>query len=534
MVASPSAQCRHTLSSLKNLYSLLEVSKGPESESLERKVLDELERFTLWVGNTGAAHGPQSPLSLESRLQEASEVFEFISTLLEDLSEVARERESGVPRKRGDTDVPQVSDIASGERAVGLPTAPSEKPDESSPDETTELLREIGACITRLFGITSLVHQAGSTDPFAKAYTRSRYQFADQYDIAHVGEKYPKLATAGNAWLRIRLGSAITQRRRFLSYIRDHLQKLEVENEYDDVPNIVIEEPQSARELFPGILPEPIPSKQLSTTMRDGPGLLSSLMTQQKPMESDAISFVTMSRSINGDVDTSAISRIPKLDDLRTENKEFACPFCYRVEKIRNERVWRRHVFSDLRSYVCTFQFCNSPYFSDVNDWFRHELRCHRVHYKCHVCSGRTFEHGNICIAHVQENHPELFSGGDEQQILDMARSPLDHIRARDCPCCSEWADRLEERANIFDISSDTSDHTVVVEQAVFKRHLASHLEQLALFAVPSQPAEDDTWSGAAIEGGSDDFSLGVSSLAFTDCNPSAPSSNSTSSVDTT
>jgi menaquinone-dependent protoporphyrinogen IX oxidase len=77
-------------------------------------------------------------------------------------------------------------------------------------DEETELLEEIRGYITRLFRIFSLIRQAALTDLFAKALSRNRYKFTDQFNIAYIGEKYPKLATEDRAWLRRRLGRAIT------------------------------------------------------------------------------------------------------------------------------------------------------------------------------------------------------------------------------------------------------------------------------------------------------------------------------------
>ena len=94
-----------------------------------------------------------------------------------------------------------------------------------------------------------------------------------------------------------------------------------------------------------------------------------------------------------------------------------------------------------------------------------------------------------------------MLEDGEQQLVLDIARKPLDQIPAQDCPCCSEWVDRLNKRAAVASIPSDTSNHILSVVPAVFKRHLASHLEQLALFAIPiGSAAEGDVNSNAAIK----------------------------------
>ncbi|KAH7393830.1 hypothetical protein DE146DRAFT_107911 [Phaeosphaeria sp. MPI-PUGE-AT-0046c] len=511
MAASVSDQSRNSLSSLQSIASFLASSASQESQVDKKQVVDELERFSLWVGNIGSTHGPDSPLSLESRLQEAPDVLEFVSQLLEDLAEVAE----------------QLLAIVSGEREGEVVSASPDTAVESPLDEATGLLEEIGDCVTRLFRVTSLVRQAGPTDPFAKALSRGRYHFSDQYDIGHVGEKFPKLATTGNAWLRTRLGRAITQRRRYLRYIDDHHKKLEGKHQDDRLPQAITQEPQYLQELRPIVATQPDSSSRPSTFFTKASSLVPGRITSQMLIAEDdsdagsvARSYTTISRSVAGDLDSSAISRIPKLDDLRTDSKkEFECPFCYQVKKFKSERAWKQHVFSDLRTYVCTFPSCDSSYFNDMNDWFRHELQCHRIEYRCHLCNDKRFELGERYIAHVQKEHPEIRDGSEEQQVLDMARRPLGQIRAQDCPCCSEWVDRLVEREGCAIQTSDSLNHTILVDPAVFKRHLASHLEQLALFAIPTGSDVGSIDSNAAIEEDSRvrQPSSDLSPLAFSD-----------------
>jgi hypothetical protein len=127
-----------------------------------------------------------------------------------------------------------------------------------------------------------------------------------------------------------------------------------------------------------------------------------------------------------------------------------------------------------------------------------------------------------------------MLEDGEEQPVLNIARKPLDQIPAQECPCCSDWVDRLKERAGVC-VYSDASDHIICVVPTVFKRHLASHLEQLALFAVPiCSVAKSVIDSNAAVEedvgtvtGGPD-----LSTLAFNSSRPSSPASQGQSSDD--
>jgi hypothetical protein len=93
MNRSLAEQCRHCIATLKSLVSVPLPSGGSEGRIKPRHVVDELERFSLWAGNIGALHDPQSSMSLESRLRDNQDVLAHTQELLDELSEVAQERE---------------------------------------------------------------------------------------------------------------------------------------------------------------------------------------------------------------------------------------------------------------------------------------------------------------------------------------------------------------------------------------------------------------------------------------------------------
>jgi hypothetical protein len=88
---SVSEQCRSCIATLKTAFSALS-SANSKSQLEPGQVNAGLERFSLWVGNIGALHMPESPLSMESRLQEAKDVLSHVQELLRDLTEVSTER----------------------------------------------------------------------------------------------------------------------------------------------------------------------------------------------------------------------------------------------------------------------------------------------------------------------------------------------------------------------------------------------------------------------------------------------------------
>jgi tetratricopeptide (TPR) repeat protein len=475
MTLSVSDQCRSCLATLQEVMSILSQPNHNDGFITHAQVSEELDRFSLFIGNIGALHRPDSSMSIESRLQEANDVLTHIVGLLTDLEEAAAE----------------LLEIVSGIRE-GMVSVDDEAGEEHSGDisELSELREEISGTITRLFRVSIIIRQAAPTDLFAKALSRNRYCFSDQFDIAHVGEKYRKLATKDCVWLRQRLGRAITQRRHYLSYIQDHHEQLgSMLNRHDKVDSSgfmsqtpVIEQPLALNPMFDMASRPSFFTKATTVAAEQVTSQL--LVAKESDSEDDARSYTTISRSIDGDHESSITVRIPKLDDLRVGNKkEFECPFCFRIKKFKSERIWRMHVFSDLRPYVCTFPDCDAPYFGDINKWFQHEMTFHRVVYKCLLCPNKVYYKKGNYVSHLKRKHAEMLVDGGEQPGIELARKPLVHIPANDCPCCSDWVDRLKERT--IQTSGSASNETILVTPTVFKRHLASHLEQLALFAVP-------------------------------------------------
>jgi protein-tyrosine phosphatase len=121
-----------------------------------------------------------------------------------------------------------------------------------------------------------------------------------------------------------------------------------------------------------------------------------------------------------------------------------------------------------------------------------------------------------------------MLEDGEQQSLISIARKPLDHIPASDCPCCSDWVDRLKERTMVVNSPSNPPDQIVSVVPAVFKRHLASHMEQLALFAIPLSVDNEKADSNAAIEDDVDALpgNLDQSTLTFPSSRPSSPASS--------
>jgi hypothetical protein len=139
----------------------------------------------------------------------------------------------------------------------------------------------------------------------------------------------------------------------------------------------------------------------------------------------------------------------------------------------------RKHVLSDLQPYVCTYPDCqlHDHFFETKNDWFRHESHTHRVEWFCNTVSHESFIDVKDFLDHMHTIHSEPL---DQAQLLSLHRGfqRPSNAHSGTCTLCGKHASRL-------------------------KSHLARHLEQLALFAIPQTDymtalEEDDASSNAA------------------------------------
>ena len=101
------------------------------------------------------------------------------------------------------------------------------------------------------------------------------------------------------------------------------------------------------------------------------------------------------------------------------------------------------------------------------------------------------FPHEKDYAAHLKRGHPSTFDRAESEQARTLAREPLTEIPAADCPCCTDWVDRLKEHASLA--GGLRPNEVLTVDPTAFKRHLAKHLEQLAVFAIPTSATADDS-----------------------------------------
>lgn len=144
----------------------------------------------------------------------------------------------------------------------------------------------------------------------------------------------------------------------------------------------------------------------------------------------------------------------------------------------------RRHAFADLKPYTCCARKgeCDLVMFADRNSWFDHELQHHRHEWICLMCQSEPFRSLEEFRSHIEIKHNEV----PMEQISDLVRvsqQQLNRIPATDCPFCDDFSQKLRSRPT--KISAGVSDPDgILVDARQFRNHVASHMEQLALFAI--------------------------------------------------
>ncbi|KAL7823712.1 hypothetical protein V8C26DRAFT_383631 [Trichoderma gracile] len=426
---------------------------------------DHLDRFSLWAGSLGAMRSPLSPLSLDQRLRKATEIREEITRQLDEIIEAIVDLTNSIQHTtpRRDTLVDTLVGVFTSSEIASLIGLESDREtDDCLVDEADMLLQVVSESINSLLRLGMLVRKVAPRDGFQQALRDSDSAFPEWSDINYVKQRFDKLR---NSQLSNRLGSAIAKRRQFIKYCRDRRSPLDMKDATQDAT-------VSEKVLGTATTSEPIPDIQSGDMLEGESGGVSS--TSATTIGAIALSL-----------------KLPRMNDLSRAHESFECCICFTSQCFQSEKEWQIHAFSDLKAYVCTMggAECDTGFFGDRDAWFEHELRNHRCHYRCILCSQGDFSSQSL-LDHIAEAHGS-FSSAQSEMLQDAGRELPTSFKAKDCPFCDEWAETLRLETTMEGRASDTTPD-VLVSHSQFKRHIAMHHEQLAIFAVPGATQEQD------------------------------------------
>lgn len=123
--------------------------------------------------------------------------------------------------------------------------------------------------------------------------------------------------------------------------------------------------------------------------------------------------------------------------------------------------------------------------FVDRATWFNHEIKAHRSLFTCKLCDEQMDQQEDM-RDHVLADHAN-FPSGQLSILLEHGRLVPSHLKAQDCPFCDDWARSIYNRRKLEEIQTafESNCPDVFVALSKFKKHVATHQEQVAIFTVP-------------------------------------------------
>ncbi|KAF5542092.1 hypothetical protein FNAPI_10076 [Fusarium napiforme] len=305
----------------------------PNSPTFRRDMTDQQTRFNVWAGNIGAHR--TGPSSLDYRLRDSSNIKGQVLSLLKGLVELMQD----------------AHDILMG---IEVPwdqiTADEDIEEPDGPDtELNQISADITDVVNCLLRLSVAMRNPAPHDRFIKSHSidTSHYEI---FDIQHVSSKFKTIEPL----LAERLGKAISRRRQFFNYRLAHRAKLSqgLTHEGGDAETIASSLPEHLKDATSG--------QPLSIDGIGGEGSDSGF---------SQTSYATSLADVNQ-------CRVPPLPKESSEGP-FECPFCYTIIVANTRSSWKKHVYGDLRPYICLEKDCETPgrEFSRRHQWMEHYQR---------------------------------------------------------------------------------------------------------------------------------------------------------------
>ncbi|KAL2006429.1 hypothetical protein VTN00DRAFT_9097 [Thermoascus crustaceus] len=158
-----------------------------------------------------------------------------------------------------------------------------------------------------------------------------------------------------------------------------------------------------------------------------------------------------------------------------SENGPFQCPCCYMMISVSNRAAWKKHVFKNLRPYVCLWEDClvSDQQFSRRHQWLEHVMQKHWRTWHCAFGCQERFQSVAGFKQHMMRHHHDVGAAAQLDTLASLSERPMALGATVQCPLCLDTIPSLKE----------------------FQRHVGRHQEELALFALPKTIVDDDTES---------------------------------------
>ncbi|EAW17234.1 C2H2 type zinc finger domain protein [Aspergillus fischeri NRRL 181] len=312
-------------------------------------------------------------------------------------------------------------------------------------------------------------------------------EFEDEA-VAPVGQAVTNDCVEDILWFCQRLAGANTRRREQLQYWTDH--------PYDPkedtatvarlaTPNLAqvhaeqVEEKQEPRSQVSTFKPSNLDvSRKGSNSAVSKQSFSTAAVSDIRDTKTDVRPRTVYAPTAIGQGGSNSVPDLPKMEDGKLT---FPCPYCgmtLESREMQNRQSWKRHVFRDLRPYVCTFQDCANAgkLYVSRRDWIYHELQIHRREFVCKECYKRCPSR-NEMSTHLREHYGESIPPAQLSVILDLCDHQVD---------VSDY-----EKTTCFVCGEELS-------LSALQGHLAAHMEDIALFVLPNTSEEEETGDSRA------------------------------------
>ncbi|KAI5808296.1 hypothetical protein BZA77DRAFT_297552 [Pyronema omphalodes] len=450
---------------------------------IPRKLTGAPGQLQVWAENVGA-HRRNSKLSLDYKLREASRYRAHVKVLLVDLKVVLAE---ALGLLTGELKPPQKNNDPESSEQDATDTDPDSSDDEPEEDVITATADEVGHSISSLFRLTANIQNLASRDRMERIEKIDVSAFGP-FDINHVRDKYGLGEDA--QYLIERLGKANTKRRQLLKYNEQHHDKIAGRRKDDtgnpgNTDSTAGAEADHQDEKGKGVdlqdivwfaegdysLGEGSTTMQTTvSTVHEGnvPGGFENHEPDDDARSDTGFSETSYATSAGSSFSSDKLRVPPPPNGYSDE--PFQCPYCFKIvtNQGRNYISWQKHVFRDIRPYVCTFRNCSQAtrLYSSRHEWFHHECEFHRLEWPCEHCqevssSSQSFKD------HITKTHRHLLRTESMAVLVDRSERVVESKQP--CPLCPE-----------------------TFTPKLLQRHLGQHMQQIALFILPGSLQEDE------------------------------------------
>ncbi|KAL6408889.1 hypothetical protein AUP68_07837 [Ilyonectria robusta] len=334
-----------------------------------------------------------------------------------------------------------------------------EASDESEIEKSLHYISHVVNCLLRL---SMTIANPTPHDQFKSKAGMDAVQYYERWNLQHVGEKFP----SAEHMVARRLAKAMAQRRQYFTYREEHANRLS--------EGLDGTEAGEHSTTIASSLPEHLKDGSNVTT-NDLSGL------DDGRSETSGTSYTP----------SSPDSHHPRVPPIPKEYADgpFKCPFCHTIIAVDTRSAWKKHIFRDLRPYVCLESACStsSQLYLRRHEWMQHMIQEHWKTWYCSFGCSETFQSSKSFRSHTTHAHGQRVNHSHLDTLESLSSSHNPDKSQGTCPLCFD-----------FDVKSPKQ----------YSNHVGEHLEHLALFSLP-RIENEETEQDEASDGGN--FTIKVS-----------------------